>query len=574
MKSSSTPILFTLLLMAVSFSVFSPVLAQEDSGKIVISEEDIEKMNVRKIADLLNQIPGVKAGEASVSIRGSTRVKVFLDGRPINDPTSSHGGVKWDMVSVRNIEKIEIYKGEGGVEFGDDSGGGVIVITTKRIEALHGNVEAYRGNLETQSYSMNCQETMGPFGLGISSGYDSTDGFRVNDDKEKWRVGAKLRYVVEEDIHFSLSGDYLKEHSGSSGLPEYPTPKSRKDQETFSNLFFAGVRGLKSKTYFNNAETLNKDPDRNLNAILTVREVGEDLAAAIPFGKWGKVDCGAGFELARASGNQFAQREEEAYWLSASKKVALKPIPLNFTVGLRGNFYSEFEGVINPELRGTFKTEVYTVQLSASRTNNKPSFHQRFNETSSTKPNPNLKMEKAENYSLSCFVRITSSFSWNVSVFYNELTDRISYVRGSGGIGCYENFGKVTYKGIENSLDWKMTDLLSMKISHSYLEAKDENTGNWLPCKAKHRVDADVFFRPHKKLSIIFNSKYVSGQYTRSDNTESVPGYFIADFRTEYVLKGVGIFCEIKNVFDKNYLYGDGYEAPPRICVVGLNYQF
>ena len=81
--------------------------------------------------------------ETSVSIRGSSKVKVLLDGRSINDPTATRGSVKWNIVSLSNVEKIEIYKGEGGVEFGDDSSGGVIVITTKKIETFSGNLESY-----------------------------------------------------------------------------------------------------------------------------------------------------------------------------------------------------------------------------------------------------------------------------------------------------------------------------------------------------------------------------------------------------------------------------------------------
>lgn len=128
-------ILVLLVLVFFSVPVFSPAQAETSdpiADQIIITGKDIEKMNVVKIKDLLNQIPGVSAGDSSVSVRGSSKVKVLLDGRAINDPTSSYGGVRWDMVSLKNIEKIEIYKGKGGVEFGDDSGGGVILITTKK----------------------------------------------------------------------------------------------------------------------------------------------------------------------------------------------------------------------------------------------------------------------------------------------------------------------------------------------------------------------------------------------------------------------------------------------------------
>jgi len=176
-------------LLFVLFSIFFIQLtagwAMEESDKIVITARDIEKMNVRTVPDLLNQIPGVNAGESSVSLRGSYMVKVILDGRTINDPTSGYRAVKWDMVSVNNIDKIEIYKGDGGVEFGDDSSGGVIYITTKKTKGSHGNLETYGGNLGTGSCSMNYHHEVDPVTVGLSAGFEKTDGYRTNGDKEK-----------------------------------------------------------------------------------------------------------------------------------------------------------------------------------------------------------------------------------------------------------------------------------------------------------------------------------------------------------------------------------------------------
>jgi len=66
-----------------------------DPGKIVITEEDIKKMKVHSMVDLLNQIPGVSATETSVSFRGSSvkSILVLLDGRAINNPASSYRAV-------------------------------------------------------------------------------------------------------------------------------------------------------------------------------------------------------------------------------------------------------------------------------------------------------------------------------------------------------------------------------------------------------------------------------------------------------------------------------------------------
>ncbi|QTA92040.1 Putative Vitamin B12 transporter, BtuB-like [Desulfonema magnum] len=570
-------ILVLLVLVFFSVPVFSPAQAETSdpiADQIIITGKDIEKMNVVKIKDLLNQIPGVSAGDSSVSVRGSSKVKVLLDGRAINDPTSSYGGVRWDMVSLKNIEKIEIYKGKGGVEFGDDSGGGVILITTKKIESFEGNIEAYLGNLETQNYSLNCRENKGNFGIGVSSAYESADGFRTNNDKKKFRASAKIQYKPEKDIHFSFSGDYLKEEKGLAGLPEFPSPHSRKNQNMASYLFLAKFREIKSRTYFNDTDTQNQDPDRNLDAFIQIKKFGEAFVTDISMGKWGKLNCGAGAEWARATGNRFDAQEETQFWGFASKNISLKSVPLSFTFGVRMNAYSEFEDVFNPEFKASFKQDVFSLQFAASKTNNMPSFRQRYNETSSMMPNPNLTMEHADNYSLSFFAQMNAVFSGGVSLFYNRLTDRITYVRGDDGRGQYENFGKVTYKGGEISLNWKLTDMLSLRSAYTYLEAKDENTGKWLPVKPGHRLNTDLICTPIKTLSLILATNYTSRAYTRTDNSQSVPEYFIGDLRAEYNFNTMSFFCEIGNIWDKSYFCADGYPSPPRTWLAGVNYQF
>ncbi len=556
---------------------FSPhcMAQQEDPDTIVITREDIERMGFLNITDLLNQTPGVQAGSSSVALRGSYKVKVLVDGRSINDPTSSHGGVKWGMVSLKTVERIEILKGKGGIRFGDDSSGGVILITTTKMDAFHGNVEAYGGNYDTQNYNFNCQGSKGPFGAGISSTYSTTEGYRRNDDDEKKRASAKLEFTPTDESRLSLSTDYLHEDGGQPGLPDYPTPRARQTDETFSSALLAEYGEILSRTYWNRVDRENDNPDKNLHTSIQVRKMGEDASGQLPLGSWGSLHCGAGFELAQAEGNQFDDQEEQSYWVFLAREFPLQSLPLTFGLGLRGNFYSEFGQAINPELKTTLKQPLYTLQFTVNRTNNTPSFLQRYNESSSTKPNPDLDMEQATNMSLSVVPKLPEPFSASASLFYNMLTDAITYVRGDGGVGRYENAGNVTYKGGEASVTWKLLDALRIRTSYTYLEAIDEETGKWLAAKAKHRVGADVLYSPIPSLSLSFSLKYFSKQYTRSDNTESAPGYCIGDIRAEYAWKyGISIFSEVKNLWDKEYLYGDGYPAPPLTWVAGMSYRF
>lgn len=53
-----------------------------------------------------------------------------------------------------------------------------------------------------------------------------------------------------------------------------------------------------------------------------------------------------------------------------------------------------------------------------------------------------------------------------------------------------------------------------------------------------------------------------------------IEGNFVADLRADYIYKKVNLFLKIANLFDKDYLYGDGYTATPRTWLIGAGYKF
>jgi iron complex outermembrane receptor protein len=553
----------------------STAVALEHTDRIVITEDEIKKMNVRNISDVLSQVPGVKAGDSFVSIRGSYKVKVLLDGRPINDPTSSHGGIKFDMVFLEKVEKIEVYRGKGGLKYGDDASGGVILITTKKIDTFHGNIKSFWGDFETSNYSANCRVNKGVFGIGASAGYEYTGGYQVNGDKKNRRTGGRIEYTAEDDLKMSFSVDYLKDERGLSGRPEYPTPHSRKKSEMLSCAMSASAKGIASETFFNDAEKKNIDPDRDIDNSITVKKFGEDISTSIETGKWGTVNYGVVFRWGQAESSRFASKDEQSISLFATDAISFETLPATFSFGLRGTVYSEFDNAVNPEEKISYKKDKWSFSFAHSRNNNTPSFYQRYDETSSKKPNPDLDMETSDNFSVSVATELLTSLSGEVSFFYNRITDHISYVLGDDGIGWYENFGEVTYKGGDIVVNWKIKDdSLSLRTAYTYLEAINEDTGKWLVCKPRHRANIDLSYKPMKVLYVILNVKYESKQFTRSDNKSSVQGRTIGNLRLEYGLDRFDIFGEIKNIGDKTYLYGDGWLAPPRTFIAGVNLRF
>ncbi|ACF14893.1 TonB-dependent receptor [Chloroherpeton thalassium ATCC 35110] len=561
--------------ICVCLGLMPELWAQEASDRILITAKEIAAMNVMKIQDVLNRVPGLKATDSYISIRGSSNVMVFMDDRPINDPTSSAGGVKWDMISLGAVESIEIHKSKGGAIYGDNTSGGVILITSKKISRFNGNLESFYGRFEHKNVELNLQGQYEEMGAALTASYEAEDGFVENSDKTQWQLGAKTAFHPKESLSFGLAADFIDQANGSRGLPESRTPNSRNDYQSASGLFSADISELKSRTYISWSETENRDSDRDLYNQLRSTQIGQKFMLPANLPKLGLFTFGAGVEWEEASGTQFDKQAETRTWAFFSKSIRFENFPLQLSLGARANFYTAFPNAFNPELKAIYQfSKMFSLDGSVNQTNNMPTFKQRYNETSVTKPNPNLKLEKATNLSVSFQVKPAKTFSYSISGFYSKITDRITYVWQSDDWGMYENFGKVTYQGVETSVFWQPLAQVSLSPAYMYLHAQNDETGYWLPAKPFHRITADVMLYPIERLSMTVSLKYDSKTYTRSDNSKSLDAYWIANFRADYRLGAVRLFIDVDNLFDKSYRYGDGYDAPPLEWVFGMNYQF
>ena len=549
-------------------------MALDNSGAVIITARDIEAMNINTISDVLNRVPGVRAGSSSVSIHGSSKVKVYVNGKPLNDPTATHGGVCWDMVVLDHIEKIEIFKGKGGVSHGSDAAGGVILISTRKIKKLKGAVKTYAGNKGVFNAKTNAATILGPLGVGISGEYNTDDGYGINNDKKSHRVGGRLEYSPEDAMNFTLTADYMNDKRGLNGLPDYPTPFSRKETDISIFSLLSSLKALSGKTYFSQGKKHNTDISKDLDKTIKVKKVGQDINYSWQVNQKNSFDFGGACELGTASGTAFSNKEEYSLSAFSTWSGTFDFLPITLSMGLRGNYNSDFDNAMNPEIKLIYKKGRYQMSASYSRANNTPSFYNRYNETSSTIPNPDLTMETADNYELGFSMALSPSFSTHLTLFYNKLRDKISYVRDDYGIGQYQNVGEASYKGGDIGINANPWEWLAFTGSYAYLEAKDEKTDLWLTAKPVHRVNVSFNFTPTPKLFFNLDLTYASKSYTNSANTKKVPDYLTADVRAEYFFQKFSIFSEIENIADTTYYYVDGLLAPPLMWIVGVEYKF
>ena len=562
--------LFIIFGFSTGFLSFAGSAGADDRGEIITAEE-IQAMKVTKIADVLKRLPGLRATDSSVSIRGSVKVKVFLDGRSINDRLSHYGGVHFDLVTLENIATIEIIRGKGALQYGDDASAGVILITTQKKLGHGGNIKSWLGNGDTRHLQTNGHLQQGDLRSGLTLSYDNTNGFVTNDDHLKKQAGLRSDYSFAEG-RLGLTLDFTGEEYGLPGRVEYPSPNYRKEKEMYAVSVPITFRKLISNTFYNNSRQENRDPGRGIDTFMKVREAGQDITNNHKnnLGAW---KYGGNLRWGEASSSGFSTQDEYSLSVFGQHNYTLVLMPLTSTIGLRLNTYSEFSTTVNPELKLGWKENDWTVSIFYSRAHNTPSFYQRYNRTPTRDPNPDLDMETSDNFGLDWSLQYLKPLTLSGSFFYNRLTDKISYVLNDSGVGQYENFGRVVRKGAELQLTATPFANVTFSLSYTWLDATNEDTGDTLTSSPKHRAHANLSWS-RNNFAIIGELVYTSKQFTRSDNTASVPEILLGNVRCEYNFQHIDLFAEVKNITDHSYINSIGYQGDPRTWITGLNVRF
>ncbi|MDR1166051.1 MAG: TonB-dependent receptor plug domain-containing protein [Deltaproteobacteria bacterium] len=544
---------------------------------VILSRADLEAMKVNKIQDALNQVPGVQASSSSVSIHGSSKVRVFLDGTPLNDPTSSYGAINLDHISLKSVSQIEIIKDSGGLRYGQDATGGVILITSapSRGESdVSGQVRVWSGNHDFRHADADLLFRRGGWGLGVKAGWETTEGFKANNDAERRRGGLKIGYNWEERKSLSLNADFLSEINGLSGLPAFPTPHSRQKSENLTASLSAVWNGLENNLFYNRGQVRNLDHSRSMDINLKVAEYGDSLAYAFPL-SFGTLVVGTGALATEAVSSDFGRREEWSWHFFFAQSLRFESFPLNFNVGLRYNRNSDFANSLNPEFSVAYAFPKGEISYQISRGVNTPSFQQRFNHSSSTTPNPNLDIEKAVNQALTATFRPHPLASLSATFFLNRLNGRITYVRPvNTGVGSYQNLGRSVYRGVDLGLTLKPWAWAEIKANYAYLEALDLDIDRFLTSQSRDTASLEIAWRPRADFTAAARGEFRGRSYADRWNTNSYGGRTLFSLRAEYAKGPLVFFLDADNIFDKEYYYVDGLLAPDRSYFIGIKYNF
>lgn len=208
------------------------VISPPPPSATIISEKDIQNLNLEKPLYLMEKIPGVAiqdysqgAVASAFSMRGlrlghNTGIAIFVDGVPLNESTS-HGDGYGDFNAIipEDISYVEVIKGPSSALYGQFARAGVVNIVTKH----RGDFNRFQfgvGDRDNQKLSMTMGHEEGKLNTVVGANVKRKNGRTSHSEIFQGNVTGKFTYDFNEDLTGALG---LNFYSVEWDHPEYLT---------------------------------------------------------------------------------------------------------------------------------------------------------------------------------------------------------------------------------------------------------------------------------------------------------------------------------------------------------------
>tara|TARA_R110001583_G_scaffold21088_1_gene80242 strand:+ start:6153 stop:8021 length:1869 start_codon:yes stop_codon:yes gene_type:complete len=585
---------------------YTTLITDEDSRTetgtaiTVFTEKDIEKLQAKTVADVLQNAPGLSVAsnggighKTSVFIRGgsSSNTVVVIDGVKVSDQSSASGGFDFAHLTTAGITQIEVIRGSQSALWGSDALGGVINITTKKgKQGIHTSADIEFGGNDYAKQFVNINGATSKAHYSLSASNLSTEGISAQtgsdddpDDDGYRNKMANLKagyqftpiFSVDGVIRFTDSKSEYDAYGYASGQDNnvYSTYTNRIAKiNTRLNLLENRFNNRLSLSY-SDTSSENFDPQGYFGSY--TENSGETLKAEIQSDYLLTVnDFKHRFTIAGE-----VQKDTYLPWNGGStpeeQKMDSSSIIGEYNVNWHDKIF--FTGSARYDANSEFdNTSTYKLALSAWATKSirlhtshgtgvkNPTFSQLFGFYATPDLNPET--------SISTDVGIEYNFTdlngyLDLTLFDAQYNDGIRW-NGSG----YENQDEKT-QGLEFSSSLVVLKNLSLNGQYTYLETEDgTDDKNELIRRPKHSASLTSTYQYTSKLNATIGINYVGERYDYG-YTE-LDDYTLVNLSANYQMtERFSIYGKIENVLDKDYVVITDYGTDPITGYVGVRFQ-
>lgn len=550
---------------------------QATAATTVFERDDIERLQVSSVPDLLSRVPGVsivqnggRGSLTSLFLRGANanQTLVLIDGVRLGAAAS--GLARLEFLSPEQIERIEVVRGPRSALYGADAIGGVIQIFTRRGEqGLQPRLRLAAGTEQTfeRSLGLSGANAKTRFDIGASlserAGFDrSQDSRGLDGDHDGLRRKAfnlNLEHRITDRITGGLS---LLEQRGESEYDDLFTFDPGNPSERFSLSSVAAhleaqlaepwtsrIELGHSEDKGDNHDPVNADNNYTYNtyrdsaAWLNTLQLGDAQQVLVGL-DW--------YEDRLSTDSAFSQTER---WNRAAfVQHRYRGDSFATELGLRHDDNQQFgsENTWNAALSLDLAERLELV-LSYGEGFHAPTFNDLYFPTSSFYGgNPDLAPERSKTYEVQLRGDHLDS-RWSLSAYRTEIEDLITVV--SDPVTFFStpmNVNKARLQGLELSIErellgWQTT------LGASLLDPRDRETGHTLPRRAKRSLSLDLD-RQFGDFAAGMSWQAFSGRFDDAANSRRIAGYGLLGVRASWQMNQAWLWqAKVDNLLNKDY---------------------
>lgn len=598
---------------------------QSTTGKVVsvISKEQIEKSSGRTVGQLLNEQAGLVisgslntiGSNQTVYMRGASsgRTLVLVDGIPVNDPTLINNEFDLNLISLNDVERIEVCRGAQSTLYGSDAVAGVINIITLENDVKKpfngkatlsaGNYGTYRGNVQLYGKGGRWNYTARYGKLtskGFSAAYDSSG--KAGFDKDKFNsdaAGATLGFAATENLSFRS----FLQYSRYNNALDASTFTDEKDYSVKNkNLIAGGGFQYRKEKVTVNGKFQYSDISRNYrNDSLDVpgftKFSTDDYYGINRFVElYSSVLLAKGFTLLQGADYRINSMRSRLYSLSsfgpyesafpdtshsqgslyASLFYNAPNEKLNVELGGRLNVHSHYGSNYTYTFNPSYSfSEHFRIFGSIATGFKAPTLFQLF----SSYGEQGLKPEESKTLEAGV-QQLSNKLQTRFVFFHRKINSGIDfdYINYK-----YYNFISQKVAGLEVEATWQPVSGLNISGNYTYLHPKEtsqsrvnftDTTYSYLLRRPKHNLNLTTGYQFHNGPFVSLSGKYVSSRYDVGSYLEAdvlLDDYFLLNAYAEYKLKPyLKLFADAQNITGKKFFDVRGYNGIPFLINGGV----
>jgi len=573
----------------------------------VITKTAIEASRVTTLQEALNRLGNVTmvtnggpGQNSSFLLRGfdSKRVLVLIDGVRYNDVTGL-SGAQFNLLSLHNIERIEIIKGSQSAIWGADASAGVINIVTQRPkEGFQADATIEYGSFASTLAQLDLSYKKESFDVSASvsdlrsDGFSATEPTRASSDygtrgdelgleddayenrsyafkaginlSERDRLEATYRLIdayVEYDAAAGVDALNMDDPFGYGTSAYYSNLENR-----FYTLSYSRKDSINDLKVQWSSSTFERDQfggyEGSVEELSVQDTIGYHENSFVRFGASYQQ-----FEHTKNAGSDFDRSyDATALFVTNYNTLELFGSDTILSESIRYDRYNDFDNKLTAKigLKHYFDKNLF-VALNGGTGYNVPTLYQLHDAWSG---NPQLDPETTTSVDLRFGTDIL-----NATLFYNKINDMIDYDFASYAFANFE--GSSVLKGVEIEYMDMLSEQVDLRLNYTYLDTKNSD-GKALASRPEHQIDATLGYAHNDALDASLHAQYIGERFDNAGKLGAQTGeYLLLNATMNYRINPhFTLYGTMANMTDEYYQVRDGYATPKRSYTVGLTARY